>query len=98
MFIGTIKFEVIIPGSTSLKDKRKVIQSLQNKIKSKFNVSIAEIDYQDKWQRTVIGLCFVNSAKKEIEEISQKIKNIFFENTDILIINETSDIIFVGEK
>ncbi|MCM8818088.1 MAG: DUF503 domain-containing protein [Candidatus Omnitrophica bacterium] len=98
MFIGTLKFEAIIPGSTSLKDKRKIIQSLQNKIKSKFNVSIAEIDYQDKWQRTMIGICFVNSGKKEIEKICEKIKNMFFENSDILIINELSEIIFIGEK
>ena len=98
MFIGTLKFEIIIPGSSSLKDKRRIIQSLQNKIKSKFNVSIAEIDYQDKWQRAVIGLCFVNSEKKEIESIREKIKEIVFNNTDIMVINELSEIIYLGEK
>lgn len=98
MFVGTLKFEIIIPGSNSLKDKRKVIRSLQDKIKSKFNVSIAEIDYQDKWQRAIIGLCFVNSEKKEIENISQKIKDIFFENGDVLILKETNEIIYIGEK
>jgi uncharacterized protein YlxP (DUF503 family) len=98
MFVGTLKVEVIIPGSKSLKDKRKVIQSLQNKIKAKFNVSIAEIDHQDKWQRAVIGLCFVNSAKKEIENISQKIREIFTENGDILVLNELNEIFYIGEK
>jgi uncharacterized protein YlxP (DUF503 family) len=98
MFIGTLKFEIIIPGSKSLKDKRRVVQSLQDRIKSKFNVSIAEIDHQDKWQRAIIGLCFVNSAKKEIENISQKIREIFMENGDILILNELSEIFYVGEK
>jgi uncharacterized protein YlxP (DUF503 family) len=98
MFVGTLKFEVIIPGSKSLKDKRRVIQSLQNKIKAKFNVSIAEIDHQDKWQRSIIGLCFVNSAQKEIENISQKIREIFIENGDILILNELSEIFYIGEK
>jgi len=98
MFVGTLKFEVIIPGSKSLKDKRRVIQSLQNKIKAKFNVSIAEIDHQDKWQRSIIGLCFVNSGQKEIENISQKIREIFIENGDILILNELSEIFYIGEK
>jgi uncharacterized protein YlxP (DUF503 family) len=98
MFIGTLKFEIIIPGSSSLKDKRRVVQSLQNRIKSKFNVSIAEVDYHDKWQRTVIGLCFVNSEKKEIENIREKIKEIVFNNTDIMVINELSEIIHLGEK
>ncbi|HOK55961.1 MAG TPA: DUF503 domain-containing protein [bacterium] len=98
MFIGTLKFEIIIPGSSSLKDKRRVIQSLQNKIKSKFNVSIAELEHQDKWQRTVIGLCFVNSEKKEIENICEKIKNMIFDNSDIMVINELSEIIYLGEK
>lgn len=98
MFIGTLKFEIIIPGSTSLKDKRRVVQSLQNKIKSKFNVSIAEIDYQDKWQRTSIGLCFVNSERREIENICEKIKKIIFDNADVLVINELCEIIYLGEK
>ncbi|MGC8976146.1 MAG: DUF503 domain-containing protein [Candidatus Ratteibacteria bacterium] len=98
MFIGTLKIEIIIPGSNSLKDKRKIISSLQGKIKSKFNVSIAEIDYQDKWQRAVIGLCCVNSEKNEVEEILQKIRNIFFENGDVLVLNETNEVIYIGEK
>ena len=98
MFVGTLKFEIIIPGSKSLKDKRKVIQSLQDRIKAKFNVSIAEIDHQDKWQRSIIGLCFVNSGKKEIENISQKIREIFIENGDVLILNELSEIFYIGEK
>ncbi|MCM8767778.1 MAG: DUF503 domain-containing protein [Candidatus Omnitrophica bacterium] len=98
MFVGTLKFEVIIPGSTSLKDKRRVIQSIQNKIKSKFNVSIAEVDYQDKWQRAVIGLCIVNSEKKEIENICEKIKEIIFDNGEIFVINELKEIIYFGAK
>ncbi|MCM8804763.1 MAG: DUF503 domain-containing protein [Candidatus Omnitrophica bacterium] len=98
MFIGTLKFEIIIPGSNSLKDKRKVIHSLQDKIRSKFNVSIAEIDYHDKWQRAIIGLCFVNSERKEVENILQKIKNIFFDNGDFLVLNESNEIIYIGEK
>ncbi|MCM8785894.1 MAG: DUF503 domain-containing protein [Candidatus Omnitrophica bacterium] len=98
MFVGTLKFDIIIPSSTSLKDKRRVIQSLQNKIKSKFNVSIAEVDYQDKWQRAVIGLCFVNSEKKEIESICEKIKEIIFDNGELFIIDELKEIIYFGEK
>ncbi|MCM8772848.1 MAG: DUF503 domain-containing protein [Candidatus Omnitrophica bacterium] len=98
MFVGTLKIELIIPGSTSLKDKRRVIQSLKNKIKSKFNVSIAEIDYHDKWQRSLIGLCFVNGEKKEIEDICLKIKNVIFENSEVLVINEITRIIYVGEN
>lgn len=98
MFVGTLKFEILIPGSLSLKDKRKVIQSLQDKIRSKFNVSIAEIDYHDKWQRSVIGLCFVNSNRKEIENLCQKIRDVFFENGEFLVLNEMNEIIYVGEK
>lgn len=98
MYVGTLKFEIFIPGCTSLKDKRKVIQSIQNKIKSKFNVSIAEIDFQDKWQRTVIGVCFVNSEKSEIERIIQLIKDIFHQNGDFLVIKEDNRIIYISES
>lgn len=98
MFVGTLKIEIIIPSSNSLKEKRKVVKSLQDKIKSKFNVSIAEIDHQDKWQRAVIGVCLVNSHKKEIEDICQKIRNIFLENSEILVIDEFKEVISVGKN
>ena len=50
MFIGVGRFEFLIPHSTSLKDKRQLVRSVSQAVRKKYNVSVAEVDYQDLWQ------------------------------------------------
>ncbi len=45
--IGLLELDILIPGSTSLKEKRKVIRSLKDKLRARYNVSVAEVDHQD---------------------------------------------------
>ncbi|KAB2494658.1 DUF503 domain-containing protein [Priestia endophytica] len=61
--IGYLTFEAIIYDAASLKEKRAVLQRIITRVKGKFNVSIAEIDHQDVWQRTSIGIVTISSAK-----------------------------------
>ncbi|MED3724961.1 DUF503 family protein [Priestia filamentosa] len=61
--IGYLTFEAMIYDAASLKEKRAVLQRIITRIKGKFNVSIAEIDHQDVWQRTSIGIVTISSAK-----------------------------------
>lgn len=65
--------EVYFPYSHSLKEKRKILKSFKDRIKNKFNIAFAELDYQDKWQRTKIGLVTLNSNKKLVESLFCKI-------------------------
>ncbi|MEI4768534.1 DUF503 family protein [Psychrobacillus sp. FJAT-51614] len=59
--------EYIISTAHSLKEKRAVLQRMITRTKQKFNVSIGEIDHQDVWQRTCIGLVTVASDKVAAE-------------------------------
>ena len=54
MVIGCLSLDLLIPGSNSLKDKRRVIKSLKDKIRSSFNVSVIEAP-SDKWQRAKLA-------------------------------------------
>jgi uncharacterized protein len=98
MFIGTIELEIFIPWSSNLKEKRKVIRSLQDKLKHKYNVSVAEVDYHEKWQRALIGLCFVNGKRKEVEIKGEKIKHFVSENYDFMVIDARMEIIGPEEE
>ena len=60
MFIGVGRFELFIPASGSLKDKRQVLRSVSGTVARRFNVSIAEVDFQDLWQRTALGVSCVS--------------------------------------
>jgi uncharacterized protein YlxP (DUF503 family) len=59
MFIGVGRYELLIASSRSLKDKRQVLRSISSQVANKFNVSIAEVDYQNLWQRAAFGVSCV---------------------------------------
>lgn len=59
--------EFIIQTAHSLKEKRAVLQRMITRTKQKFNVSIAEIDHQNVWQRTKLALVAVSSSKEAAE-------------------------------
>lgn len=73
MFIGILQLDLHIPASNSLKHKRMILNSFKGRMRSRFNVSIAEVGGGDKWQRAMIAVCFVNSKKKHIHRIKEKI-------------------------
>lgn len=67
MIIGAVFCECIIRDAHSLKEKRAVLQRVLTRLKQKFNVSVAETDYQDLWQRTKISIVAVSSSQKATE-------------------------------
>lgn len=73
MFIGILKLDLHIPASNSLKYKRMILNSFKGRLRSNFNVSVAEVDGYDKWQRSIITVCFVNSKKEHIHRSMEKI-------------------------
>ncbi|MDR6124174.1 uncharacterized protein YlxP (DUF503 family) [Bacillus sp. SLBN-46] len=67
MIIGVAECECIIYDAHSLKEKRAVLQRILTRLKQKFNVSVAEVDFQDVWQRTKIAIAVVTSNRLSTE-------------------------------
>ena len=64
MIVGLCTVELFLPESQSLKDKRQVLLSLKDRLRGKFNLSVAEVDGQDLWQKAVLGLaCVANEVQ-----------------------------------
>ena len=82
MIIGLLTLEIYIPYSHSLKEKRKTLNKIKDRLKKKFNVAFAELEYQNKWQRTKIGLATLNTQKMMVEKIFQKIVREIEENIE----------------
>lgn len=61
MVVGVGIIRLIIHDSSSLKSKRRVVKSILGRVRSKFDLSIAEVDDQDKWQRCSIGFAVVSN-------------------------------------
>lgn len=79
MVIGACKIDFIIPRGTSLKDKRQVIQKIKDKVKNKFNVSIAEVANQEFWQKATLGISLVSDDGGYVRTLLDKIIN-FIDN------------------
>ncbi|MFH1406640.1 MAG: DUF503 domain-containing protein [Candidatus Omnitrophota bacterium] len=76
MTVGVLKIELFISQSSSLKEKRMVLRSIKDRIKNKFNVSIAEVDAHDKWQRATLGIACVGSDKKYVDGVFCAIRDL----------------------
>jgi len=92
MIIGSCTVELIIYGANSLKEKRHVIKSIIGKIKSRYNVSIAEVDLNEKWRKSLIGFACVTNNTKHANEMISKVLNFIERNTSVEIINEDIEI------
>ena len=67
MVVGTLKIILHMHDNRSLKGKRKVVRSIVDKVKHKFNVSIAEVGSNDKWQRIELGVSAVGNDRRHID-------------------------------
>lgn len=72
--IGVIILELRLDDAHSLKDKRHYVKSLKDRLRAKFNVAVAEIDYQDLWQRGLIACVTVSASKPRAEQVLQNIE------------------------
>lgn len=74
MFVGMGRYDFLIPGSTSLKDKRRVVNHLVGTMRSKYNIAIAEVDFQDLRQRGTLGVSCVSNSSFHVKKMMQEIK------------------------
>ena len=67
MNVGLCIIHIHLPGAGSLKDKRQVLRSLKDRLREHYNVSVAEVDHQDLWQRITLGIVGIASARVPLE-------------------------------
>lgn len=76
MVVGLCTIELFISGSQSLKDKRQVVHGLKDRLRSKFNLSIAEVDGQDLWQKAVLGMACVSNERGHVNRVLEQALNL----------------------
>jgi hypothetical protein len=68
MPVGLLTLEIFIPDAHSLKDKRQILRSLKERLRGQFNVAVAELEHQDVWQRSVVGVVGISSDERHLQE------------------------------
>lgn len=73
--IGVLTLEIHVEHSRSLKDKRNVVKSLKDRMRRRFNVSVAEIDGQESWQRSVVAAVTVSGSRERAAQVLQSVED-----------------------
>ena len=75
MNVGVCRVSLRLPENMSLKGKRQVLKSITSRIRSKFNVSVAEVDDNDVWQLATIGICYISNNKRHTNQALSRVVN-----------------------
>jgi uncharacterized protein len=74
MLVALERFDLRIPGCGSLKEKRHVVKSLTAALRQKFNVSVAEVDHLDLWQRTAIAVAATGAEHFHVRRVMHEVE------------------------
>ncbi len=83
MNVGVCRVKLRFPENLSLKGKRQILKSVIARLKNRFNVSVAEVDNNDRWQLATIGVCCVSNDSKFSNQVLSKVVD--------FIVNSRSD-------
>lgn len=93
MLIGICTCEIFIYDTNSLKEKRRIVKSIIEKSKNRFNISISEVGYNDKWQKALIGFATVSNDKIIVEQTIESVIRFMSSYSEIEIIDIDREIL-----
>ncbi|GIU96447.1 MAG: hypothetical protein KatS3mg013_0250 [Actinomycetota bacterium] len=74
VLVALARIDLRIPGVRSLKEKRRVVRTLTAALRSRFPVSVAEVDHQDLWQRATIGVALVGGEGHHLRRVLHEVQ------------------------
>ena len=92
MYIGIAAFELHIESAQSLKDKRMVVRSMRDRLRRKFQVSVAEVDLNDLHQRARLGVAVVSNSRREVTRMLDSISLFAESEGDARVVGWVQDI------
>jgi uncharacterized protein len=87
MQVGTITFDLHIPDSHSLKDKRAVLRPILDGARNRYRVAAAEVAHQDKWQRAGLGVAVVGADVTHVAEVLDSVERFVWSFPEIEVIS-----------
>lgn len=97
MIVGTARLVLSLPGNRSLKGKRKVLRRIVDRMRHRYNVSIAEVADQDVHQRLVLGLAVVSNEAQHADSMLETLISFASTAADAVLVERKSELIHVGE-
>lgn len=92
MLVATCSWELSLPGCRSLKDKRRVVKSLKDRVRGRFNVSVAETDHQDLWARAQLSVALVTTDGHFAESVLTQVDRLIEGDGRAVILSSHRDL------
>lgn len=97
MVVGVLRLAFHIPHARSLKDKRSVVRRFRDRIRARFDVSIAEVGAQDSHQRAIFGVAVVSSDGAVCDAVLEKVAREAESQPEAVLTDQSLELIPMGE-
>jgi uncharacterized protein YlxP (DUF503 family) len=98
MIVGVLRLTFHIPHARSLKEKRGVVKRFRDRIRARYDVSIAEVDAQDLHQKAVFGVAVISSKGSICESVLEQVARAAELQEDAVLTNRETELIPVGDE
>jgi len=98
MFVGVLRLAFHVPHARSLKDKRSVVRRFRDRVRSRFDVSIAEVGDQDLLQRAVFGVSVVSGDAKVCDSVLADVARAAELQEDAVLTDRATEVIPIGDE
>lgn len=98
MFVGVLRLTFHVPHARSLKDKRRVVRKFRDRVRARFDVSIAEVDAQDKLQRAVFGVSVVSSDAAVCDSVLEHVAHVAETQEDAVLTDRATELLTIGAE
>ena len=86
MFVLALEVEAHLPQARSLKDKRQVIRAVLDAARARYSVAAAEVEHQDRWQRTTLGFATVSSSAAHATDVMDEVERLVWGRPDLEVV------------
>jgi len=93
MPVGLLTLELHIADAQSLKDKRQVLRSLKDRLRAHFNVAVAELEYEETWQRSIIGVVTLSNKGSHVEQSLETVLEEAYKILGPLLVSHAMDLL-----
>jgi len=98
VYVGVLRLSFHIPHARSLKDKRSVVRRFRDRVRARFDVSIAEVGAQDLHQRAVFGVSVVSGDAKVCDSVLGQVARAAELSEDAVLTDRATEVIAVGDE
>ncbi len=92
MYVGSLEVKLFLPSVSSLKEKRKIIQSIKTQLKNKLNISISEENNNNLWQMTTLGISCITDSHNNTKNILQLVLEFILRYGEVEVIEKEINI------